>query len=150
MCASAWIDACQRIDRTVSGEGHVEPPVASYIQRLQQALAQPKPLTLQIARQLLALRGRVAYLFTGFVVPGLYPEGENDGPLGTLVLARALHLAGLVPTVWVDPQLLENMAWLAAELGISSPIRAIDLAQLEERLLEPAAVSYTHLRAHET
>ncbi|TFH06595.1 MAG: DUF4392 domain-containing protein [Candidatus Atribacteria bacterium] len=138
--AGVLLDAFQSIDRAVSGEGHVEPSVVSYIQRLQQALSQPEPLTLQIAKQLHGLRGKEAYLFTGFVVPGLYPEGENDGPLGTLVLARALHLAGLIPMIWVDPQLLDNIMWLAAELAVSVPIKAIDLAQLAECRNEPAVV----------
>jgi len=84
------------------------------------------------------LKNKNAYLFTGFVVPGRYPQGENDGPLGTLALARALDLAGLIPTIWVDPQLMDDTLWLAAELGIESFIRPIDPDELDRLKHVPA------------
>jgi len=127
-----------QIDRTLSGEGFVEPDVCNYIQALQIALSEPIPLSLHIAESLRQLKGKEAYLFTGFVVPKLYPHGENDGPLGTLALARTLDRCGLIPTIWVDPQLLDNAMWLAAELGIELPIHAINLDELKDTIDPPA------------
>ncbi len=131
--------AFQQIDLTVSGAGIVDQRITDYIQRLQAALAETTPLSFRIAERLSHLRGRKVFLFTGFVVPELYPQGENDGPLGTLALARALGLAGLIPTIWVDPQLLDSAMWLGAELGIEVPIRPIDLDRLERIACQPAA-----------
>jgi hypothetical protein len=85
------------------------------------------------------LQGKTVSLFTGFVVPGLLPQGENDGPLGTLALARALDRCGLFPTIWVDPQLLDNALWLGAELGIEIPICPINLDVLDAAAVQPAA-----------
>ena len=97
------------------------------------------PLTLLIAQQLRQLKGKPVFLFTGFVVPKLYPRGENDGPLGTLALARALARCGCIPTMWVDPQLLDSAMWLAAELGTNVPIHPIRLRPLEKSFAPPAA-----------
>lgn len=128
----------QRIDRTLSGDGFVDRDIVDYIQQLQAALSDPIPLSLHIAQQLRLLKGRTVSLFTGFVTPDFYPHGENDGPLGTLALARSLDRCGLIPTIWVDPQLLDNAVWLEAELGIDVPIYAINLDTLEPTAPQPA------------
>jgi len=128
----------QQIDRTISGEGFVDPDVSNFIQQLQAALNEPVPLSFHIAQQLRQLKRRTAALFTGFCHTELLPHGENDGPLGTLALARSLDRCGLIPTIWVDPQLLDNVRWLQAELGIDLPIHAIDLEVLEAATVPPA------------
>ncbi len=133
-------EAFKRIDHIVCGDGFVAPRVCEYIQQLQAALVTSElPLSFSIATQLLPLVGKTVFLFTGFVVPGLYPDGENDGPLGTLALARALAHCGLIPTVWVDPPLHDNAMWLAAELGTTFPIRSIDVAVVEKLMPQAAA-----------
>lgn len=130
----------ERIDRTVAGIGFVDQRLSDYIQRLQAALSKVPPLSYQIAERLRRLKGKNVFLFTGFVVPKLYPQGENDGPLGMIALSRALERIGLLPTIWVDPQLLDSAMWLGAELGIEPPIRAIDLDELGRYAHLPAAV----------
>jgi D-glutamate cyclase len=129
----------QQIDRVLTGDGFVDPSVSDVIQCLQDALSEPIPLSLHIANSLRQLSGKQVFLFTGFVVPKLYPKGENDGPLGTLALARALDRCGLIPTIWVDPQLQDTAMWLAAELGIELPIRPIELDVLRRISPPPAA-----------
>lgn len=129
----------EHIDRTVAGIGFVDQQLSDYIQRLQAALPDVPPLSYQIAESLRRLKGKKVFLFTGFVVPELYPQGENDGPLGTIALSRALDRIGLLPTIWVDPQLLDSAMWLGAELGIEAPIRAIDLNELGRCAHQPAA-----------
>ena len=129
-----------RIDRTVAGIGFVDQRLSDYIQQLQAALSEVPPLSYQIAERLRRLKGKSVFLFTGFVVPELYPQGENDGPLGTIALSRALEQTGLLSTIWVDPQLLDSAMWLGAELGIEAPIRAIDLDELGRCAHLPAAV----------
>jgi len=129
----------ERIDRTVAGEGFADQQTTDYIQQLQASLPEIRPLSFQIAECLSHLRGRKIFLFTGFVVPELYPHGENDGPLGTIALSRALERLGAIPTIWVDPQLLDSATWLGAELGIETPIRAIDVDKLGQRINKPSA-----------
>ena len=51
------------------------------------------------ARQLLALPRRTILLTTGFYVAG---HAETDGPLGTVVLARALESQGFRPVIVTD------------------------------------------------
>ena len=128
----------QQIDQVLAGKGFVESSVADYIRDLQAALSEPQPLSLLIADCLRGLKGKRVFLFTGFVVPDLYPRGENDGPLGTLALARSLVRCGLIPTIWVDSQLLDNAMWLAAELGIELPIHPIELDVLGQVTPPPA------------
>ena len=129
----------EQIDRTVAGIGFVDRRLSDYIRRLQTALSEGPPLSYQIGERLQRLQGKQVFLFTGFVVPELYPQGENDGPLGTIALSRALERIGLLPTIWVDPQLLDSAMWLGAELGIETPIRAIDLNELGRCAHRPAA-----------
>jgi len=129
-----------QIDRTVAGIGFVDQQLSNYIQRLQTALSEGPPLSYQIGERLQRLKGKQVFLFTGFVVPELYPQGENDGPLGTIALTHALERIGLLPIIWVDPQLLDSAMWLGAELGIEAPIRAIDLDELGRCAHQPAAV----------
>jgi len=127
----------RQIDRAVSGEGFVDPGVTNFIQQLQAAMNEPVPLSFHIAQQLHQLKGKTVFLFTGFVVPHLLPHGENDGPLGTLALARSLDRCGLIPTIWVDAQLLDTIRWLEAELGLDLPIHAIDLNVLAATTVQP-------------
>jgi len=129
----------EQIDRTVAGVGFVDQRLTDYILRLQAALSEALPLSFQVAERLQCLKGKKVFLFTGFVAPDLYPHGENDGPLGTIALSRALERIGLVPTIWVDPQILDSVMWLGAELGIEAPIRAIDLDELGRSINQPAA-----------
>ena len=128
------------IDRIVAGEESSVPEVFRYIRALQHEIGEGAPLCERIARRLAALEHRTVFLFSGFVVPDLYPQGENDGPLGTLALARALQRLGARSIVWVDPELLDTVRWLAGELRCPLPIHPIRISALKPRAAEPDAV----------
>lgn len=51
-----------------------------------------RPLTLEAARRLQAGLGAGDYFVvtSGWILPGYYPYGENDGPIGTAALGRAV------------------------------------------------------------
>jgi hypothetical protein len=53
-----------------------------------------RPLCLQAAERLQGVvgPGSGVIITTGLIIPGHYPYGETDGPIGTAVLARALAL----------------------------------------------------------
>jgi hypothetical protein len=79
------------------------------------------PLCLQAAallRERLA-GGGTAVITTGLILPGHYPYGETDGPIGTAVLARALAL-GLSSRVLVvtEPELTGLLAALLRTIGL--------------------------------
>lgn len=128
------------IDRIIAGEDATAPEVYQYVRALQTAIGEGASLCERIARRLIALKHRVVFLFTGFVVPDFYPQGENDGPLGTLALARALQRLEARPVIWVDPELLDTLRWLAGEFGTPIPIHPIHSETLTARAHEPDAV----------
>jgi len=118
------------IDRLVCGAGFVASETASRAGALQAAVRRKlsdRSICASIVSSLLPYRqaeGRIA-LLTGFVVPETFPRGETDGPLGTIVLARALHRVGFSPTIYADTQVLDHMTWLAAEIGADVTVRSI-------------------------
>ena len=62
-----------------------------------------EPMIIAAARILDRPPARVA-LVTGAAVPDHMPVGENDGPFGAAVMARALHAAGHETAVFTDPE----------------------------------------------
>jgi len=68
--------------------------------------------------------GDTVILVTGLILPGHYPHGETDGPLGTAVLARALAMGlGARVVVAIEPELVGLMTVLlrVAELHVIEP-----------------------------
>ena len=61
------------------------------------------PISMDIAIALDPTEPKNIGLFTGASSPDHYPNGENDGPLGTIVLANALRQLGHHITIYIDP-----------------------------------------------
>ena len=120
------MEAFERIDELVCGVGFASETTVSRARAFQAALNPKLPLCQTIADSLLNIPSARIALFTGFVVPGKYPAGENDGPLGAATLARALLGAGLRPTIHVDPEVIETTHWLLAEIGAAVKVASID------------------------
>ena len=121
-------DPFAELDRLACGAGFVPEETAMRTRALQAATHRPVPggaLTEAIARTLLSHRHDRVALFTGFVLPDAFPCGENDGPLGTVALARALDRAGFDVTICADPPVVDGVTWLAAEIGVGIPIASI-------------------------
>lgn len=120
MASARPADPFAEIDRLVCGAGFVPEALSARAFALQAAArkhAEDAPLSSTLVDALLEHRGRRVALFTGFVDPESFPGGENDGPLGTVALARALKRAGFAVEVHADPQVLDHTTWLAAEIG---------------------------------
>jgi len=121
-------DPFAEIDRLVCG-GSFVPEGAATLARALQAAARSHiadaPLAAAIVDAVLNHRGERVALFTGFVVPGVFPHGENDGPLGTVALARALKRAGFATEIYADPPVLDHTTWLAAEIEADAPIAPV-------------------------
>ena len=119
------VSSFRQIDRIVAGQGVVPQATAETIAALQRAASPDRPATHAVASALLECVDDPIVLFTGFVVPGTFPEGENDGPLGAVVLARALRRIGARPELLVDPPLVDTVRWLVAEIDGDVPVAAI-------------------------
>jgi hypothetical protein len=63
------------------------------------------PISLLIARAILARPGARVGILTGAAVPDFLPHGENDGPLGAFVLGHALHKLGYEVTFLTEAEL---------------------------------------------
>lgn len=79
--------------------------------------AQQGPLTLAAA-QLLDRPPAHIGIVTGAAVPDHMPAGENDGPLGSVVLARALVRMGHRVSIYTDPPAAPPIESLVAHYGI--------------------------------
>ena len=128
MDSPQYLDPFAGIDRLVCGAGFVPVETVTRVRALQAAARRhtaDTPLAAAIVDALLTHRGGRVALFTGFVVPGVFPHGENDGPLGTVALARALKRAGFAAEIYADPQVLDHTTWLAAEIEADAPVAPI-------------------------
>lgn len=75
-------------------------------------------------------------LVSGAAVPGHMPVGENDGPIGTVVLARTLTRIGHRVSILTDPVAAEPFRGLLRSIGLDVPVLEIGLDDraLQERL----------------
>jgi hypothetical protein len=117
---------CRNLDRLMTTEARMSDYSRGAIIHLYEAARQAQgggPLSLLAARHVLAAAqpGRIAIVATGAGGHKFMPHGETDGPLGAVVLARAIHEAtGATPVLLTDHHSRESLeaAALAAGLGI--------------------------------
>jgi hypothetical protein len=123
---------CRNLDRLMTVEARISDYSRGAICKLYEAAlaAQGGPLTLLAARHVLAAAqpGRVALVVTGAGGHKHMPHGETDGPLGAVVLARAIHEAtGAVPVLLTDHHSRESLEATALAAGLG--IRTLDVAK---------------------
>jgi len=82
--------------------------------------AEGRPLTLAAAELLDRPPARIG-IVTGAAVPDHMPAGENDGPLGSVVLAQALVRMGHWVSFYTDPPAAPPIEALAARYGLDAP-----------------------------
>ena len=81
-----------------------------------------RPLTLLAAQQLRERLqdGGTVFVTAGWVMPGTYPYGETDGPIGAATLGRALSLAfGTRMVVLTEDRMIECTAAACRAAGLS-------------------------------
>jgi hypothetical protein len=121
-------DPFAAIDRLACGAGFIPDETVDRALALQAAARHATadgPLARTIVEALLSHRHDRIALLTGFVLPDAFPCGENDGPLGTVALARALDRAGFDVAVYADPPAVDSVTWLAAEIEARVPVAPI-------------------------
>ncbi len=82
--------------------------------------AEGRPLTLAAAELLDRPPARIG-IVTGAAVPDHMPAGENDGPLGSVVLAQALVRMGHRVSFYTDPPAAPPIEALTARYGLDAP-----------------------------
>ena len=90
------------------------------------------PMVLKAARMLDRPAARVG-IFTGAAVPDHMPVGENDGPFGSTVLARALERLGHQVTIYTDPDCAAPIEALLKRTGSATPVRRLVLGDLAQQ-----------------
>ncbi|MDN5925876.1 MAG: DUF4392 domain-containing protein [Hyphomicrobiales bacterium] len=91
-----------------------------------------EPLVLAAARKLVGDRKHVGIL-TGAAVPEHMPKGENDGPFGAVVLARALLMLGNKVTIITDPEPAPAIEALLAFLKLDVPVAVFELGTADRQ-----------------
>ena len=85
------------------------------------------PISYDIACALDPATPRTVGIFTGASEPEHYPNGENDGPLGTIMLAEGLRKVGHSVSLFIDPQLQPVMGALMDYVGHRYPVTVLDI-----------------------
>jgi len=130
--------ACANIDRVMNIEmrGHGSLPRGmKWSMYLMAREAAGMPLVLAAALEFDRSPCRVL-LASGAAVPHHMPVGENDGPIGTAVLARTLTAIGHTVAVVTDPAAATAFRVLLQMLGVQAEVIEIGLDDqaLQERL----------------
>jgi D-glutamate cyclase len=99
--------------------------------------AAPAPLVLETARMFDRAPARVL-IVSGAAVPKHMPLGENDGPIGSAVLAKSLSAIGHSVAILTDPACAGPFEGLIRYLDISVEVFQIGLEDrpMQERMVE--------------
>jgi hypothetical protein len=126
--------ACENIDRLQCMElqGRALPRgLKGPLYELARA-AHDEPLVLAAAKMLNEGPRHVG-IVTGAAVPGHMPVGENDGPLGAVVLANALMRLGQRVSIYTDPAAAAPIKVLIDRCNIDVPINELQIGEKEQQ-----------------
>lgn len=74
----------------------------------------------QLRQRLEGSRGETVFVTSGWIMPGTFPHGETDGPIGAATLARALGIAfGTRTVILTEAPLIECTAATCRAAGLS-------------------------------
>lgn len=123
--------ACENIDRLVNVG--IRPPgmPRSAMNVLYDAAKEENAISYDIAQALLERKGAKVAIFTGASVPEHLPNGENDGPMGSIAIARALVELGFDVTIFTEAEVLPSQHAFAELLATK--------VKIEELQRDPAA-----------
>jgi hypothetical protein len=112
--------ACENIDRLVTTEVRGRGFPRGIIYKLYEAAREKHPITFEMGQVLLKAEGKKIGITTGSIVPKYYPYGENDGPIGAMVLGRGLILSGYNVTFYTEEEIHPFLTALAETFGINA------------------------------
>lgn len=105
-----------------------------------------EPMVLAAARSLDCPPRRIG-IVSGAAVPERMPNGENDGPFGSVVLSRALLALGHRPSIYTDAECAESFRVLLRHYDLDVPV--VNLALGDTAGQEGIARAEDHLIAIE-
>ena len=118
----------ESIDRMVTTEIRLSYMVRGIIPKLYEAAKGDQPISQAISEAIVKLlrtgKNRFA-IITGFYSADFLPKGESDGPLGAVVLARALELLGAEVILLVEKEMPESVGALCRHLQLGCRIRPL-------------------------
>ncbi len=118
---------CNNIERLITTEIRPRGLTRGVIGGLYAAArADGPPLGLAVGQTLLDHRGKRVGIFTGAPVPGHMPNGENDGPLGSIVAGRALERIGCRVTFYTERELFPIMQELIRQEKLAAGLKELD------------------------
>ena len=112
----------ENIDRAATVSFRPRGLARGVIARLYEKAVGTIPISLEIVIDLLVRRGQKVGILTGAAVPDFLPNGENDGPLGALVLGRALRQLGYDVQFLTEAELTRIFVGLFELYGDDFPI----------------------------
>lgn len=118
--------SCENIDRLVNVSIRSPGMPRGAMNLLYDAAKDDNAISYDIAMALLQNREKRMAIFTGASVPDHLPNGENDGPMGAIVLARALEKLGVAVTVFTEREVLESQHAFAELLGSHVTIKELE------------------------
>ncbi len=94
--------------------------------------AEGQPLTLAAAKLLSRPPSHIG-IVTGAAVPDHMPVGENDGPLGSIILAETLTRLEHQVTIYTDPPAAPPIESLIKNRGLEIPCVHLNLHDIEQQ-----------------
>lgn len=119
--------ACRNIDRLANCSIRPEGLPREDLYQLYKCLDKDGPVSYQITNALLERKGARIVLITGAADQENFPNGENDGPLGTVALARALDLLGYKCVIYTEKPNVLGIVEISKLIGCQVPVKELDM-----------------------
>jgi hypothetical protein len=118
--------ACDNIDRMTTVSIRPQGMPRKKMAELYEAVRGDEAVSFEIASALLTSPDARIGIFTGAAVPDHLPNGENDGPIGSVVLARALSQLGYTVSVYTEIESLGPTRAFAKLIGCDIHIEELE------------------------
>ncbi|NLT58720.1 MAG: DUF4392 domain-containing protein [Clostridiales bacterium] len=112
---------CGNIDRLITVGIRPMGVPRKNMAKLYELCAKDAPVSFKIIRSLMERPGMKLGIFTGAALPGKFPNGENDGPLGSAALARALEQLGYDVTIYTEVECIAGLREMQRILHCKAP-----------------------------
>lgn len=111
------LEAFENIDRLLNVEMRTRGVPRGIVPQLYKLARGEQPITYLAAEALLRVRGGRVAIVTGIYFAGRFPNGEVDGPVGSVVLAHTLQGLGYQADVVVEGPVVGPVEAMRARLG---------------------------------
>lgn len=137
--------ACDNIDRLTNVSIRPQGMPRKEMIELYAAVKGDDAVSYQIADTILKMAKAKIGIFTGAAVPEHLPNGENDGPMGSVILARALSQLNYEVSVYTEIESLGPTKAFASLIGCEAPVIELEREHgpQHERLSKELDLAFT-------